>query len=94
MAKIYPDEFRNDVVKVARKGDTTLTQVAKDFGIGYQTLLGWMKRADVEDGVKPGLKKSELEEVRELKKRNRSLEQENEILRRATAYFAKQLPPK
>jgi transposase len=94
MAKIYPDEFRNDVVKVARKGDTTLTQVAKDFGIGYQTLLGWMKRADVEDGVKPGLKKSEFEEVRELKKRNRSLEQENEILRRATAYFAKQLPPK
>jgi transposase len=94
MAKIYPDEFRNDVVKVARKGDAPLTQVAKDFGIGYQTLLGWMKRADVEDGVKPGLKKSELEEVRELKKRNRSLEQENEILRRATAYFAKQLPPK
>jgi transposase len=94
MAKIYPDEFRDDVVKVARKGETSLTQVAKDFGIGYQTLLGWIKRADIEDGNRPGLKRSEADEVRALKRRNRTLEQENEILRRATAYFAKQLPPK
>jgi transposase-like protein len=53
-----------------------------------------MKRADVEEGVKPGLKKAEADEVRELKERNRTLEQENEILRRATAYFATQLPQK
>jgi transposase len=94
MAKAYPEEFRSDVVKVARKGETPLTQIAKDFGIGYQTLLSWIKRADIEDGAKPGVKRAEAEEVRELKKRNRTLEQENEILRRATAYFAKQLPPK
>ena len=44
--------------------------------------------------MKPGVTEAQAEEVRELKKRNRTLEQENEILRRAAAYFAKELPPK
>ena len=90
----YPAEFRADVVRVARKREATYAQIAKDFGISEATLHAWIKKADVEDGVRPGLKETDAAELRELKKRTRLLEQENEILRRAAAYFAKELRPK
>ena len=57
-------------------------------------LTNWLKKADIEDGVRPGLTEAQAADLRELKKRNRTLEQENEILRRAAAYFARELPPK
>ena len=94
MKKLYPKEFRDDVVAVARLGQAPITQIAKDFGISEQTLRNWLKKADVEDGIRPGMKQADSVAMRELRKRNRVLEQENEILRRAAAYFAKQLPPK
>jgi transposase len=94
MAKRYPKEFRDDVVKVARLHQTPMTQIAKDFGISGATLYEWMKRADIEDGARPGVTMAQSEENRELRRRNRVLEQEVEILRRATAYFAKGLAPK
>ncbi len=88
MPKPYPREFRDDVVAVARKGDAPLNQIAKDFGISDSCLANWMKQADVEDGNRPGVTKMQSVEVRELKKRNRLLEQENEVLRRAAAYLS------
>jgi len=94
MAKAYPAEFRDDVVRVARKHEATISQIAKDFGISEATLHNWLKRADVEDGARPGLNEAERSELRALKKRNRVLEQEVEILKRAAAYFAKDLSPK
>jgi transposase len=90
----YPAEFRSDVVRVARKREATYAQIAKDFGISEATLHAWIKKADVEDGVRPGMTSAEAAENRELRKRNRVLEQENEILRRAAAYFARELPSK
>jgi transposase len=90
----YPAEFRTDVVRVARKREATYAQIAKDFGISEATLHAWIKKADVEDGVRPGLKDADAAEMRELKKRIKLMEQENEILRRAAAYFAKELRPK
>jgi transposase len=94
MAKAYPPEFRRDVVAVARKHEAPLSQIAKDFGISDGTLTNWLKKADVEDGVRPGLNENDASEMRALRKRNRVLEQEVEILRRAAAYFAKDLSPK
>jgi transposase len=82
MAKPYPEEFRDDVVAVARKGEAPLIQIAKDFGISAGCLHNWMKKAGVEDGVRPGVTAAESVELRE---RNRLLEQENEVLRRAAA---------
>jgi transposase len=90
----YPAEFRADVVRVARKREATYAQIAKDFGISEATLHAWIKKADIEDGVRPGLKEADATEMRELKKRIKVIEQENEILRRAAAYFAKELRPK
>ncbi len=94
MPKAFPREFRDDVVAIARKGELPIRQVAKDFGVSESCLQRWLKIADVEDGKRPGVTASESEALRELKKRNRALEQENEILRRAAAYFARELPPK
>jgi transposase len=88
VAKPYPKEFRDDVVAVARKGQASLAQIAKDFGISEGSLANWMKQADVEDGRRPGLTDADRAELRELKKRNRLLEQENEVLRRAAAYLS------
>ena len=92
MPKAFPLEFRRDVVAVARKGEAPLSQIAKDFGISESCLHRWLKLADVDDGVRPGVTSSESAELRELKKRNKTLEQENEILRRAAAYFARRFP--
>jgi transposase len=94
MAKAYPEEFRRDVVAVARKREVPLTQIAKDFGVSEATLHNWMKRADIEDGVRDGMTAAEQAEMRELKKRNRLLEQENYILRRAAAYLSQGSSPK
>jgi transposase len=88
MPKAKPAEFRRDVIAVARKREASQKQIAEDFGISEATLYNWMKLADIEEGLKPGVPALESVELRELKKRNRLLEQENEILRRAAAYFA------
>ena len=93
MPKAFPKEFRRDVVEVARKREAPVAQVARDFGISESCLHRWLQQADIEDGVRDGTP-SESAEMRELKKRNRLLEQENEILRRAAAFFAKDVLPK
>jgi transposase len=94
----YPKEFRRDVIAVARQGDQSIAQVATSFGISESCLARWLQIADREDAASssavpaPG---GDLEaENRELRRRTKQLEQENEILRRATAYFARDVLPK
>ena len=62
--------------------------IAKDFGISESCLTNWMRQADVEDGNRPGKTREDFTELRELRRRNRLLEQENEVLRRAAAYLS------
>ena len=90
MPKPFPKEFRDDVVRVAQNRDpeVTLAEIAKDFGVHVGTLDKWMRQARIEDGEQPGVTVSESGELRELRKRNRLLEQENEVLRRAAAYLS------
>lgn len=94
MPKRYPPEFKRDVVAVARTSGLTHTQIAEDFGISENSVQRWLKQADIDDGVVEGTTTSEQDELVALKRRNRVLEQEVEILRRATAYFAKDAAPK
>ena len=90
MPKQYPPEFRDDVIRVAlnRYHEVTIAEVAHDFGIAPGTLERWLTRYRVESGEKPGLTQTENAEMRALRRRNRLLEQENEVLRRATAYLS------
>ncbi len=105
MPKPFPEEFRADVIAVARQGDQSIAQVARSFGVSESCLARWLKIADREDGLvgrtsrvgadPGGSAGGDLEaENRELRKRTKQLEQENEILRRATAYFARDVLPK
>ena len=88
MPKPYPKEFRDDVVAIARRRETSLAQIAKDFGISETCVQNWVRKAEVEDGIKPGSTAAENLELREARKRIRLLEQENEVLRRAAAYLS------
>ena len=94
MPKKYPPEFKRDVVTVARRGDLSVAEVAVDFGVAEESVRRWMKQADVDDGIKDGQTTSEQAEVVQLRRRMRRLEMENEILRRAAAYFAASSLPK
>ena len=103
MPKPFPAEFRRDVIAVARSSDASRAQIARDFGISESCLGRWLKIADREDGLStsssPGSADgcgpaSSEAELRELRRRNKELEQENEVLRRATAYFARGVLPK
>ena len=90
MPKPYPREFREDVIQVARnrERDVQLKVIAADFGISESCLNNWLKKADVEDGIKPGTTAAQNEELKAAKRRIRLLEQENEVLRRAAAYLS------
>ncbi len=104
MPKPFPAEFRRDVIAVARCSDASMAQIARDFGISESCLARWLKLADREDGLgdRPGRQRSDgstamtpaaaataEERLKELEKRNRQLEHKNEVLRRATVYFAR-----
>ena len=96
MPKPFLKEFRADVIAAARQGDQSIAQVARSFGVSGSCLQRWLKIADRDDGLVPpaatdrgGGGEAESAELRELRRRNKLLEQENEILRRATAYFAR-----
>jgi transposase len=66
----------------------TIGRVAEQLGIGTESLRSWVKRAEIDDGVKPGLSTADAERIRQLEQENRELRRANEILRRASAYFA------
>jgi transposase-like protein len=78
MPRPYPREFREDVIRVARSREpgVRLRDIADDFGISESCLVGWLKRADVENGIRPGVTEAEHAENREWRKRLRLLEQE------------------
>ena len=93
MPKPFPPEFRRDVIAVARKGEASISQVARDFGISESCLQRWLKIADRDDGLAPpaasgdrgGGSTDESPELRELRRRNRLLEQENAPSRPSTS---------
>ena len=94
MPKQFPAEFKRDVVRVARRGDLTHAEIAADFDISVESVRRWMRQADVDDGIVDGLTSAEQAEIVQLRREKRRLEMENEILRRAAAYFAKDALPK
>jgi transposase len=94
MPRAYPREFREDVVAIARRREAPFAQIAKDFGISETCVQNWVRKAEVDEGVKPGVTSTEHAELREAKKRIRLLEMENEVLRRAAAYLSQGSIPK
>lgn len=94
MPRAYPQEFKDDVVRIVRQGELTVAQVARDFGISETSVSNWVAKADIEDGKRPGVTSKESVELKDARKRIRILEQENEILRRAAIYLGRGSLPK
>ena len=90
MAKGHPGEFRQRAVELARQREKPLRQLAADLGISDQTLSNWVKQADIDEGKREGLTTEERAELVRLRRANRVLEMEIEILKRASAYFARE----
>ena len=81
-------------MRVARRGDLTHAEVASDFDVSVESVRRWVRQADIDDGVVDGQTSSEQSELVQLRREKRRLEMENEILRRAAAYFAAGSLPK
>ena len=90
MATRYPAEFRERAVELARLREKPVKQLAADLGISDQTLHNWLKQADIDAGRRDGLTTEERAELVRLRRANRVLEMENEILKRAAAFFARE----
>ena len=86
----YPPEFRQEAVRLARAGEISIAQIARDLGIADQTLRNWIAQAEVDEGLKDGLTSAEREELRRLRRENKVLREEREILKEAAAFFAKE----
>jgi transposase len=87
----YPEEFRREAVRLLRRGDRTIPELARDLGCSPQSLRNWSKRADLDAGRRSdGLTSDEREELRRLRREVRTLTEEREILKKAAAFFAAQ----
>ena len=90
MPRPHPPEFRRRAVELARERAKPIAEIAKDLGISESCLRRWMDLDDVEAGRKEGVTSSERAELIELRRKLRISEMENEILRRAAAFFARE----
>ena len=90
MPKAFPQEFREDVIRVYRDSDSSVAQVAKDFGVSPSCLKRWLTIDERRLSSSSGSPRagSETEALREANRRIKLLEQENEVLRRAAAYLS------
>jgi len=86
----HPPEFRRRAVELARLRDKPIAEIAKDLGISESCLRNWMSQAEVNEGRKEGLSSDERAELVRLRRENRVQAMEIEILKRASAYFARE----
>jgi transposase len=87
----YPPEFRAEAVRLIRSSGKLVREIASDLGVSEQTLRNWVRQGDIDDGRRSdGLTSSEQEELRRLRRENRLLRQEREILKKAAAFFARE----
>jgi transposase len=96
--KRYPSELRERAVRMVfevreRSGQEkgAVARVATQLGVGRETLRNWVQQAEVDSGKRPGTTTSDAQKIAELERENRELRRANEILKAASAYFAREL---
>ena len=99
--KRYPSELRERAVRMVfevreRSGQEkgAVARVAAQLGEGRETLRNWVQQAEVDSGKRPGTTTSDAQKIAELERENRELRRANEILKAASAYFARELGPR
>ena len=100
-SKRYPEEMRRRAVRMVfeireqtgeRKG--VIGRVARQLGIGTESLRGWVRQAEIDGGQRLGVTTAEQRRIAELERENRELRRANEILKAASAFFARELDPR
>lgn len=86
----YPEEFRREAVGLIRSGQRSLAEASESLGVSQQTLRNWLKQTDVDAGRVEGVSSEEREELRRLRRENKVLREEREILKKAAAFFARE----
>jgi transposase len=86
----FTPEFKVEIVELCRRGDRSIGQVARDFDLTETNVRSWVKQAEIDQGERAGLTTEERAELSRLRRENRSLREDVEVLKRATAFFAKE----
>jgi len=87
----YPPEFRAEAVRLVRQSGKSIPGIARDLGVSDQSLRNWVRQADLDAGLRSdGLTTEERKELRRLRRENRILQEERDILKKAAAFFAKE----
>ena len=87
----FTPEFKSEIVARCRAGDRSIAQVARDFDLTESAVRNWVKQGAIDAGEREGLTTEERKELGELRRENRRLKEDNEILKRATAFFAREI---
>ena len=88
--RAFTESFKAEVVKLCRRGDRPVSEVARELDLTETAVRRWVHQAEIDAGRKPGLTSSEHEELVRLRKEVRVLREERDILKRAAAFFAKE----
>ena len=92
--KPYPSEYRTEAVRLVREGGRDLAEVAQSLGISTESLRNWVKQTELDAGRRQdGLTTEERQELVRLRRENRNLREDREILKKAAAFFAQETRP-
>jgi transposase len=86
----YTPEFKAEAIRLVNSTDKPASQIARELGVSDNALRSWVKQAQIDTGEREGLTTQEREELRRLRKENKVLRQEREILKKATVFFARE----
>jgi transposase len=86
----FTPEFKAEIVERCQAGDRTVAQVARDFDLTETAVRTWVHQAEIDTGSRDGLTTTEREELNRLRRENRRLQADVDLLKRATIFFAKE----